>query len=198
MLDHHGYDLYFWSPWPQSHPRHRRPVPSDGKDCAGVDQQRVSYPLDVRAVRVAEDDDVRCRMELCQTAAGTSVESVFVRQPQMVAEHEQDLEAKANWPWPVAVGEHDVLSGQLQFDYLGQRRAAIGEVYHVEVAAHGVNRRDGSQRLQRRRIVHVAGVQDHVHPGQRVERCLRQPLQAVRDVSVGKETNNKVGHLIAV
>jgi hypothetical protein len=77
----------------------------------------VSHPLDVGTVCVAEDDDVRFGVESRQAAGDAPVEYSVVRQSQMLRDHIQALEAEAKGAWPVAMGHHDALSGELQFDH---------------------------------------------------------------------------------
>jgi hypothetical protein len=56
----------------------------------------------------------------------------------------------------------------------------------MDVASHGVHRRDGSQPLQRRWVIDIAGVHDQVYSGERIEHCIWHPLQAMRDVGIGE------------
>jgi hypothetical protein len=64
----------------------------------------------------------------------------------------------------------------------------------MDVASHGVHRRDGSQRLQRRWVIYIAGVHDQVYSGERIEHCIWHPLQAMRDVGIGEQADSEGRH----
>jgi len=135
---------------------------------------------------VTKDDDVRFGVELRQAAGNAPIELTIIHQPQPLGDYIQTLEAEAKQTGPVPVGEHDAPSSQPQCDHDRQCRAAVGEVLEVDVATHSVHRRDCPQRFQCCWVIHVASVQNQVHPGQRVEHRIGQPLQAMGDVGVGE------------
>ena len=60
----------------------------------------------------------------------------------------------------------------------GRRRQRLGPSSVIGVAAHGRHRRDASERLEHVGPTDVAGMEDALHPGQRVQRLGTQ--QAVR------------------
>jgi hypothetical protein len=64
----------------------------------------------------------------------------------------------------------------------------------MDVAPHGVHRREGSQRLQRGWIVYIASMHDQVYSGERIEYCIWHPLQAMRDVGIGEQTDSEGRH----
>ena len=84
-----------------------------------------------------------------------------------------------------------VTSGQTKLDQARQRRTSAGEVEDVDVATHGVHWCNLPQRLQRPRLVDVAGVQNDINAIQGIKHDLWQPCHTVRDVGVGQQSRRK-------
>jgi hypothetical protein len=143
LFGQQGDNLHFWLSHSQSHPRHCRLFPSRGTDRAGVDQQRVFHLLDMRPMRVTEDDNICCGIEPCQAVGDAPVKVAVTHQPQSLDDNLQAFEIEAKQTRSVAMGEHDAPSGEQQFDHGRQGRATVGEVLEVYVASHGVHWPDG-------------------------------------------------------
>jgi len=191
------HDLHFRWSCSQAHPGHRRRIGIDGcrADSARVDQQCIAHPLHVYSMRVTEDDHVRTWIEPGQAMAESLVEALLVRHLHPLPEHVQSLERKAEDAGLVSVCHHDSLSGKMQIHHSGQSCSAVGEIQNVEVTPHSIDRRDGAQRVQRLRAVHIASVEDQVHASQRVKHDFGQNLQAMGNMGIGEQTDNKGGHL---
>ena len=191
-------DLHFWLTFSDLYSCHCLLLPRRAADRARVDQQCVFDPLDVCTMRVAKDDDVCFWIHSRQPASGEPVEITVVDQPHPLGEYSRSLDKATQCSWQMTVNEDDSLPGQLQLDHGGQLRAAPREILDVNVATHGVHRRDAPQWRERTWVVYVTGVQDQVYSSQSVKHRLRQLTQAMRDVGVGEQADGERRHLFGV
>ena len=194
------HDLHFRWSCSQTHPGHRRWIGIDGcrADGARVDQQCIAHPLHVYPMRVTEDDHVRTRIEPGQAMGESAVEALLARQLRPLPKHVKSLEHDAKEAGLVSVCQHDPPSGKAQIHHSRQRCPTVGEIENVDVTPHSMHRRDCTQRVQRLRTVHVASVEDQVHASQCIKHGIGQDSQAMRNMGIGEQTDNKGGHLTAV
>jgi hypothetical protein len=121
-----------------------------GTGRAGVHHEAAAHVVRALPVRVAVDDDVGIRIDVAQLRRRRRAQ-------------------------PVAVHQHDAVSGDVQPDLL---RCARPETAEVGVAQHGVHRCNGLQLDNDVVGADVAGVKDQVHARERVEH--RRPQRTVR------------------
>ena len=143
-------------------------------DGAGVEDERPVHLVEASPVGVAVDDHVGLRELSAQPAAHAQLRP---DQPEGQRGHQRDRllqEARA-----IAVDHGDAVPVDLQ-------QATPGEVPQpvVVIAAHGLDRRQLAQAVQRLGPAHVSGVEDQVHATQLLEDCSRELVEELGAVGV--------------